>query len=130
MKLSLGGQTAGSPTRNDWRQYRLSGWLHADRLALRFLRLASVAQRPINCVEWTQQCQTSRAGWAGWGRIKVAEFPLAGASCYRYWPVAALSVADTRTATTLARLMITPFWLDSRSYRAWVKTRLRRSSSA
>jgi hypothetical protein len=47
-----------------------------------------------------------------------------------YWPVAALSVFDTRTATTLARLMITPLWPASRPYLAWVKTRLRRSSSA
>ena len=47
-----------------------------------------------------------------------------------YWPVAALSVFDTRTDTTLARLMITPLWWASRSYLAWVKTRLRRSSSA
>jgi hypothetical protein len=47
-----------------------------------------------------------------------------------YWPVAALSVFDTRTATTLARLMITPLWPVSRPYLAWGKTRLRRSSSA
>jgi hypothetical protein len=43
---------------------------------------------------------------------------------------AALSVFDTRTDTTLARLMITPLWPASRTYLAWVKTRLRRSSSA
>src|SRR5258706_11418615 len=52
------------------------------------------------------------------------------ASCYRYWPVAALSVLDTRTDTTLARLMMTPFSSASRSYLAWRRTRLRCSSSA
>src|SRR4029077_2110562 len=56
--------------------------------------------------------------------------PLAGPVVHRYWLVAALSVFDTRTDTTLARLMIRPFWSASRSYFAWVKTRLRRSSSA
>jgi len=50
--------------------------------------------------------------WVGWirGRINVAAFvPFAGPSCHRYWPVAALSVVETRTDTTLVRLMITPF---------------------
>ncbi len=51
-------------------------------------------------------------------------------SCHRYWPAAAVSVLDTRTDTTLARLMMTPFSSSWRSYRARVKTRLRRSSSA
>ena len=41
---------------------------------------------------------------------------LAGPAVTSYWPVAALSVFDTRTDTTLARLMITPLWWASRSY--------------
>jgi hypothetical protein len=63
------------------------------------------------------------------GQDQVAAFS-PGQLCHMYWPVAALSVFDTRTDTTLARLMITPLWPVSRSYLAWVKTRLRRSSSA
>jgi hypothetical protein len=51
-------------------------------------------------------------------------------SRYRYWPVVSLSVLDTRTDTTLARLTTTPFSADSRSYLARINTRLRRSSSA
>jgi uncharacterized protein DUF5994 len=49
---------------------------------------------------------------------------------HKYWPVAALSVLDTRTDTTLARLMITPFSSASRLYLAWRRTRLRCSFSA
>jgi membrane protein len=51
-------------------------------------------------------------------------------SRYRYWPGVAVSVLDTRTDTTLARLTTTPFSRASRSYLARVKTRLRRSSRA
>jgi hypothetical protein len=40
---------------------------------------------------------------------------------YRYWPDASLSVFDTRTDTTLARLMTILFSPVSRLYRAWVK---------
>src|SRR5690348_12094693 len=68
----------------------------------------------------SSQVRPAASGWMGTGS-KWPRFPLRWASCYRYWPVAALSVVDTRTATTLARLMITPFWSASRSYRAWVK---------
>jgi hypothetical protein len=64
------------------------------------------------------------------GRIKWLCSPPRWTSCHRYWPVAAVSVCDTRTDTTLARLMITPFWSASRLYLAWARTRLRRSSSA
>ncbi|HEV8276588.1 MAG TPA: hypothetical protein VGQ26_12965, partial [Streptosporangiaceae bacterium] len=48
----------------------------------------------------------SRVGWMGAGS-KWPRFPPRWVSYYRYWPVASLSVVDTRTATTLARLMIT-----------------------
>jgi hypothetical protein len=70
-------------------------------------------------------------GWAGSGEgSRWLRSPLAGPVVHRYWLVAALSVFDTRTDTTLARLMITPFSSASRSYFACVKTRPRRSSSA
>ena len=42
------------------------------------------------------------------GRSKWLRSAPRRAGCHMYWPVAALSVFDTRTATTLARLMITP----------------------
>jgi hypothetical protein len=57
-------------------------------------------------------------------RIGLAAMRCAGllarlaAAAYRYWPVVALSVFDTRTDTTLARLMTTAFSPASRLYRA------------
>src|SRR6266536_4697696 len=49
---------------------------------------------------------------------------------YRYWPVVSLSLLETRTDTTLARLMIMPLRPASRLYLACARTRPRRSTSA
>jgi hypothetical protein len=69
-------------------------------------------------------------GCPGRDIIRAKRVAARARGCHRYWRDAGLSFVDTRTDTTLARLLATPFSSASRSYLAWVKTRLRPSSSA
>jgi hypothetical protein len=71
-----------------------------QRLASPFVISNAVRQVAVPSLRVGQIDSGARIKWLGFPRWT---------SCHRYWPVAALSFCDTRTDTTLARLMITPF---------------------